>query len=127
MIVSSVKLSDTSQHNGENAIALHANPSTNYKHKVAETLPSTPAEADVTMSFSVQWVEKFHDSNLTHQGRRVFWGRVATGTLRQGQSVKVFPSGQTATVAQVLSATRHEKTNITGQSAGLVLDQEVDV
>ena len=38
MIVSSVKLSDTSQHNGENAIALHANPSNNYKHKVAETL-----------------------------------------------------------------------------------------
>ena len=38
MIVSSVKLSDTSQYNGENAIALHANPSNNYKHKVAETL-----------------------------------------------------------------------------------------
>ena len=95
--------------------------------QILETLPSTPAEADVTMSFPVQWVEKFHDSNVTHQGRRVFWGRVATGTLRQGQSVKVFPSGQTATVAQVLSATRHEKTNITGQSAGLVLDREVDV
>ncbi len=57
----------------------------------------------------------------------MFWGRVATSTLRQGQSVKVFPSGQTAKVAQVLSATRQEKTNITGQSAGLVLDREVDV
>lgn len=95
--------------------------------QILDTLPSTPAEADVTMSFPVQWVEKFHDSNVTHQGRRVFWGRVATGTLRQGQSVKVFPSGQTATVSQVLSATRQEKTNITGQSAGLVLDREVDV
>jgi sulfate adenylyltransferase subunit 1 len=41
--------------------------------------------------------------------------------------VKIFPSGQTATVSQVLSATRQEKTNITGQSAGLVLDREVDV
>ena len=95
--------------------------------QILETLPSTPTEADVTMSFPVQWVEKFHDSNVTHQGRRVFWGRVATSTLRQGQSVKVFPSGQTAKVAQVLSATRQEKTNITGQSAGLVLDREVDV
>ena len=95
--------------------------------QILETLPSTPAEADVTMSFPVQWVEKFHDSNVTHQGRRVFWGRVATGTLRQGQSVKIFPSGQTATVSQVLSATRQEKTNINGQSAGLVLDREVDV
>ena len=95
--------------------------------QILETLPSTPAEADVTMSFPVQWVEKFHDSNVTHQGRRVFWGRVTTGTLRQGQSVTVFPSGQTAKVAQVLSATRQEKTNITGQSAGLLLDREVDV
>jgi sulfate adenylyltransferase subunit 1 len=95
--------------------------------QILETLPSTPAEADVAMSFPVQWVEKFHDSNVTHQGRRVFWGRVATGTLRVGQSVKVFPSGQTATVAQVLSATRQDKTSVTGQSAGLVLDREVDV
>ena len=95
--------------------------------QILEILPSTPAEADAAMSFPVQWVEKFHDSNVTHQGRRVFWGRVATSTLRQGQSVKVFPSGQTAKVAQVLSATRQEKTNITGQSAGLVLDREVDV
>ena len=95
--------------------------------QILETLPSTPAEVDRAMSFPVQWVEKFHDSNVTHQGRRVFWGRVATGTLRQGQRVRVFPSGQTATVSQVLSATRHEKTNITGKSAGLVLDREVDV
>ena len=95
--------------------------------QILEILPSTPAEADAAMSFPVQWVEKFHDSNITHQGRRVFWGRVATGSLRLGQSVKVFPNGQTAKVAQVLSATRQEKPNITGQSAGLVLDREVDV
>ena len=95
--------------------------------QILETLPSTPSEADVALSFPVQWVEKFHDSNVTHQGRRVFWGRVATGTLSVGQSVKVFPSGQTATVAKVLSATRQEKSKVTGQSAGLVLDREVDV
>jgi sulfate adenylyltransferase subunit 1 len=95
--------------------------------QILETLPNTPAEAEVAMSFPVQWVEKFHDSNVTHQGRRVFWGRVATGTLSLGQSVKVFPSGQTALVAQVLSATRQDKSNVTGQSAGLVLDREVDV
>jgi sulfate adenylyltransferase subunit 1 len=95
--------------------------------QILETLPSTPAEADVAMSFPVQWVEKFHDSNVTHQGRRVFWGHVATDSLSVGQSVKVFPSGQTAIVAQVLSTTRQEKNSITGQSAGLVLDREVDV
>ena len=95
--------------------------------QILETLPSTPADADMAMSFPVQWVEKFHDSNVTHQGRRVFWGRVATGILREGQSVKVFPSGQTATVAQVLSATRQDKSHVTGQSAGLVLDRELDI
>lgn len=95
--------------------------------QILETLPSTPAEVDVAMSFPVQWVEKFHDSSVTHQGRRVLWGRVATGTLSVGQSVKVFPSGQLATVAQVLSATRQDTSKLTGQSAGLVLDREVDV
>jgi sulfate adenylyltransferase subunit 1 len=95
--------------------------------QILETLPSTPAEADIAMSFPVQWVEKFHDSSVTHQGRRVFWGRVSTGTLSVGQSVKVFPSGQLATVAQVLTATREDTPKMTGQSAGLVLDREVDV
>ena len=95
--------------------------------QILETLPSTPAEDDIAMSFPVQWVEKFHDSSVTHQGRRVFWGRVSTGTLSVGQSVKVFPSGQLATVAQVLTATREATPTMTGQSAGLVLDREVDV
>ena len=95
--------------------------------QILETLPSTPAEAHVPMSFPVQWVEKFHDSNITTQGRRVFWGRVGTGTVSIGQTVRVFPSGQTAVVAQVLSATRQSLTSISGHSAGIVLDKEVDV
>jgi len=33
-----MKLSAASQHNGQSAIALHANPSANYSQKVAETL-----------------------------------------------------------------------------------------
>jgi sulfate adenylyltransferase subunit 1 len=44
-----------------------------------------------------------------------------------GQTVKVFPSGQTALISQVLSATRQSKDSVSGQSAGLVLDREVDV
>ena len=39
----------------------------------------------------------------------------------------MFPSGQTAVVAQVLSATRQSLTSISGHSAGIVLDKEVDV
>jgi sulfate adenylyltransferase subunit 1 len=94
---------------------------------ILEELPNTPAETAVAFSFPVQWVEKFHDSGVTTQGRRVFWGRVATGTIEPGQTIKVFPSGQTAVVSQVLSATREPQNKAAGHSAGIVLDREVDV
>ncbi len=95
--------------------------------EILEELPTTPAEEHVAFSFPVQWVEKFHDSNVTTQGRRVFWGRVGTGSVSVGQTVSVFPSGQTAVVAQVMSATRQSLPSISGHSAGIVLDKEVDV
>ena len=94
---------------------------------ILEELPNTPAETEVAFSFPVQWVEKFHDSGVTTQGRRVFWGRVATGTIEPGQTIQVFPSGQTAVVSQVLSATRQPQNKAAGHSAGIVLDREVDV
>jgi sulfate adenylyltransferase subunit 1 len=94
---------------------------------ILEDLPTTPAETDVAFSFPVQWVEKFHDSGVTTQGRRVFWGRVATGSVATGQTIRVFPSGQTAVVSQVLSATRQPQNKAAGHSAGIVLDREVDV
>jgi sulfate adenylyltransferase subunit 1 len=92
-----------------------------------EELPNTPAETEAAFSFPVQWVEKFHDSGVTTQGRRVFWGRVATGTIEPGHTIQVFPSGQTAVVSQVLSATREPQNKAAGHSAGIVLDREVDV
>ncbi len=95
--------------------------------EILEDLPVTPAEADVALGFPVQWVEKFHDSGVTAQGRRVFWGRVAAGSVAPGQTVQVFPSGQSAVVAQVLSATREPLAKAAGHSAGIVLDREVDV
>jgi sulfate adenylyltransferase subunit 1 len=94
---------------------------------ILEDLPATPAEIEVAFSFPVQWVEKFHDSGVTTQGRRVFWGRVATGSVAAGQTIRVFPSGQTAVVSQVLSATRQPQNKAAGHSAGIVLDREVDV
>jgi sulfate adenylyltransferase subunit 1 len=92
-----------------------------------ETLPVTAAETDVPFSFPVQWVEKFHSSSDTSQGRRVFWGRVATGSVQPGDTVSVLPSGQTAKVAQVLNHARVPKTVAAGHGAGIVLDREVDV
>ncbi|RZM01564.1 MAG: sulfate adenylyltransferase [Variovorax sp.] len=95
--------------------------------ELLEGLPVTVPDENVPFAFPVQWVEKFSASADTSQGRRVFWGRVAAGHVEPGQRVTVLPSGQTATVAQVLSHTRQPKTVHAGHSAGIVLDREVDV
>ena len=90
-------------------------------------LPCTEAEHHLPLSAPVQWVEKQHDRAHTHQGRRIFWTRLATGQVRVGDPVKVFPSGQTAQVAQVLSSVRQAQSVSAGHSAGVVLDRELDV
>jgi sulfate adenylyltransferase subunit 1 len=95
--------------------------------QLLEHLPATPAETSEAFAFPVQWVEKFSSSADTSQGRRVFWGRVATGGVQPGQTVTVLPSGQTAVVAQVLDHARQPKSILAGHSAGIVLDREVDV
>lgn len=95
--------------------------------QILEQLPTTPAETETPFSFPVQWVEKFSSSSDTSQGRRIFWGRVATGVVQVGQQIKVLPSGQSATVAQVLTHTRRPGSVRAGHSAGIVLDREVDV
>lgn len=98
--------------------------------QLLESLPSTPPDVNAPLSVCVQWVEKQHDSARTDQGRRVFWGRVASGLLSVGQSIKVHPSAQTAKVAQVLNCTRQtedKQLGLAGQSVGVILDREVDV
>ncbi|MDO8769998.1 MAG: GTP-binding protein [Burkholderiaceae bacterium] len=95
--------------------------------EILESLPTTAAETEQPFAFPVQWVEKFSSSADTSQGRRVFWGRVATGSVSVGQSISILPSGQTATVAQVLDRARRPGSVAASQSAGIVLDREVDV
>ena len=102
----------------------HAGPSL---LELLEQLPATPPETTEAFAFPVQWVEKFSASSNTSQGRRVFWGRVATGGIQPGQTVAIMPSGQTAIVSQVLGHTRQPKSVLAGHSAGIVLDREVDV
>ena len=95
--------------------------------QILEQLPSTQSEATLAFSFPVQWVEKFSSSNDTSKGRRIFWGRVATGGVQVGQEISVLPSGQVAKVAQVLDHVRVPGGVLAGYSAGIVLDREVDV
>ncbi|HSV60255.1 MAG TPA: GTP-binding protein [Variovorax sp.] len=95
--------------------------------EVLEALPVTAQDEAVPFAFPVQWVEKFSASADTSRGRRVFWGRVASGHVEPGQRISILPSGQTATVAQVLDHARNPKIVHAGHSAGIVLDREVDV
>ncbi len=95
--------------------------------QILESLPTTAAETAQPFAFPVQWVEKFSSSADTSQGRRVFWGRVATGSVSVGQHISILPSGQIATVAQVLDRARRPGSVEASQSAGIVLDREVDV
>ncbi|MBV8620648.1 MAG: sulfate adenylyltransferase [Curvibacter sp.] len=95
--------------------------------QLLEHLPVTHADVEQPFAFPVQWVEKFSSSSDTSQGRRVFWGRVAAGSVKPGQAITVLPSGQSATVAQVLDHARRPADIEAGHSAGIVLDREVDV
>ena len=95
--------------------------------QLLESLPVTAYEEDAGLAFAVQWVEKFHDSPDTSKGRRVYWGRVGAGIARPGNSIRVFPSGQTALIKEVLNSVRQPTDIAAGHSAGLVLDREVDI
>ncbi|BBL24047.1 MULTISPECIES: sulfate adenylyltransferase subunit 1 [Comamonas] len=95
--------------------------------QLLEELPNTPADVQLPLAFPVQWVEKFHDSAVTTQGRRVFWGRVAAGSAQVGALAQILPSGQLATIAQVIDHARAPKGVEAGLSAGITLDREVDV
>ncbi len=95
--------------------------------QILEQLSSTPADTHQPFAFPVQWVEKFSSSSDTSQGRRIFWGRIASGQAIPGQQITVMPSGKTATIAQVLSHARQPKNVSANHSAGVILDRELDV
>ena len=95
--------------------------------QILEQLPTTPVGTAEPFAFPVQWVEKFSSSSDTSQGRRIFWGRIATGSVKPGQQIAILPSGQTALVAQVLNHVRKPGDVSAGHSAGIVLDRELDV
>ena len=71
--------------------------------------------------------ERSSSSSDISQGRRIFWGRVASGAVQPGQEITVMPGGKTARVAQVLDHTRQPKTVAAGHSGGVILDRELDV
>lgn len=89
-------------------------------------LPASDERHDGALLIPVQYVAKQGEQGTGHQPRTI-WGRIAHGQVKAGDSVQVFPSGQTAVVAEVRHAGAVADTCEAGQSAGLVLDRQLDV
>ncbi|MQY27536.1 sulfate adenylyltransferase subunit CysN [Nocardia aurantia] len=69
----------------------------------------------------VQWV------NRPNPAFRGFSGQIAGGTVRPGDRVRVVPSGQTSTVARIVTADGDLDVAVADQSITLTLTDEIDV
>ena len=90
-----------------------------------EALPAAVEPQTGALLLPVQYVAREGDG-LGHQPRTV-WGRIARGRVRAGDGVRIHPGGETATVVAVQHAGADVDGCAAGQSAGLVLDRQVDV
>jgi len=93
--------------------------------QVLESLPPTQERKDGDLLIPVQYVAR--EGEGTGNQPRTLWGRIAHGRVKAGDEVQLFPSGQVATVAQVRLAGDVVDVVEAGQSAGIVLDRQLDV
>lgn len=93
--------------------------------QLLESLPTSQERKDGDLLIPVQYVAR-DDEGTGHQARTL-WGRVAHGRVKAGDTVQIFPSGQTAQVAEVRLAGAVVDVAEAGQSAGVVLDRQLDV
>ena len=70
--------------------------------------------------FPVQWVNR---PNASFRG---FSGTLTSGQLAVGDTLRITASGQTATLAQIVTADGNLKASFAGDAITLVLDREVD-
>lgn len=84
-----------------------------------ETINVHPPHCD-KMVFPVQWVSRPHASF------RGFSGTLASGQLAVGDALRITASGQTATLASIVTADGSQAAAHTGDAVTLVLDREVD-
>ena len=93
--------------------------------QLLESLPPAQERKDGDLLIPVQYVAR--EGEGTGNQPRTLWGRVAHGRVRAGDAVQLFPSGQLATVAEVRLAGEVVDVVEAGQSAGVVLDRQLDV
>ena len=97
--------------------------------QLLESLPTTQERTEGALLQPIQYVARDPGDladGIGHQSR-VLWGRIAHGSVRAGDAVQVFPSGERATVAEVWLAGSQVESAQAGSSAGLVLDRQLDV
>ncbi len=93
--------------------------------QLLEGLPSAQEDTQAAFELPVQYVARQGEG--TGEQPRVFWGRVAQGAVRVGDAVQIFPSGERAAVAALRRAATAAERVEAGQSAGLVLDRQLDI
>ena len=93
--------------------------------QLLESLPAAEEQAQGHFSLPVQYVAR-EGAGIGEQPR-VLWGRIAEGRVQIGDVVQVFPSAQTARVAGLRRAGRSVDEAGAGQSAGVLLDRQLDV
>jgi len=93
--------------------------------ELLESLPTAQERKDGALLLPVQYVAR--EGEGTGNQPRTLWGRIAHGRVRAGDAVQLFPSGETATVAEVRLAGAVVDVVEAGQSAGVVLDRQIDV
>ncbi|WP_431263323.1 sulfate adenylyltransferase subunit 1 [Roseateles chitinivorans] len=93
--------------------------------QVLESLPTVQETVEAPLALPVQYVAK--DGDGTGNNPRVLWGRIAQGQVQVGDEVQILPSGQTAIVGELRRAGEPVATSVAGESAGLLLDRQVDV
>jgi sulfate adenylyltransferase subunit 1 len=97
--------------------------------QLLEELPVVDERHDGSLLVPVQYVTRDagEQGDGTGHQPRTLWGRVAHGCVRAGDPVQVFPSGETATVVEVRHAGEVVDGCEAGQSAGIVLDRQLDI
>ncbi|MBL8307290.1 MAG: sulfate adenylyltransferase [Rubrivivax sp.] len=100
--------------------------------QLLERLPTTQERSAGTLLQPVQYVARDDaEAGLDAKGAghqpRVFWGRIAHGSVKAGDAVQVFPSGERAVVAEVRRAGSPVAAAQAGESAGIVLDRQLDI
>ncbi len=93
--------------------------------QLLEELPAAQEGSRSSLFMPVQYVAR--EGEGTGHQPRTLWGRIAHGSVKRGDRVQVLPSGTLATVAEVRLAGEVVDEVSAGQSAGIVLDRQLDV